>query len=187
MRGALFHQVTDFSRAARWRSLGAPSLITRITNDVQQVQMLVLMTCTMLVAAPITAVGGMVMALQEDGPLSLHPRREHPGAGALHRARHRPHGAAVPAACRCASTGVNRVLREQITGMRVVRAFVREPHETARFARPTRTLTDTALRAGRLMAFMFPIVMLVLNALQRRGAVVRRQPHRAGARCRSAR
>ena len=70
VRGALFHQVTDFS-AQEVAGFGAPSLITRITNDVTQVQMLVLMSCTLLVAAPITIVGGVIMAMREDGPLSL--------------------------------------------------------------------------------------------------------------------
>ena len=79
VRSELFHQVTDFS-AREVGQFGAPSLITRITNDVQQVQMLVLMTCTLLVAAPITVVGGVVMAMREDVGLSVHPARQHPGA-----------------------------------------------------------------------------------------------------------
>ena len=82
---------------------------------------------------------------------------------------------------------VNRVLREQITGIRVVRAFVREPAEAERFGDVNDELTDIALRAGRLQAFMFPIVILVLNVVERRRAVVRRRPHRQRARCRSAR
>ena len=82
---------------------------------------------------------------------------------------------------------INQVLREQITGIRVVRAFVREPEETDRFAPANDELTDTSLRAGRLMAFMFPTVKLVINALERGRALARRQPHRRRARCRSAR
>ena len=86
VRGGLFHRVTDFSAQEVGR-FGAPSLITRITNDVTQVQMLVLMSCTLLVAAPITIVGGVFMAVREDGPLSLHAAGQHAGAGHLRRHR----------------------------------------------------------------------------------------------------
>ncbi|MEY2583064.1 MAG: ATP-binding cassette, subfamily multidrug efflux pump [Ilumatobacteraceae bacterium] len=162
VRSGIFHQVSDFS-AREMGQFGAPSLITRITNDVQQVQMLVLMTCTLLVAAPITAVGGIVMAIREDGGLSWILT------------------VCIPVLVICILSvvsrmvpqfrkmqeridTVNRVLREQITGIRVVRAFVREPAEAARFADVNADLTQTALRAGRLQAFFFPIVILVLNS-----------------------
>ena len=162
VRSGIFHQVSDFS-AREMGQFGAPSLITRITNDVQQVQMLVLMTCTLLVAAPITAVGGVVMAIREDGGLSWILT------------------VSIPVLVICILTvvsrmvpqfrkmqeridTVNRVLREQITGIRVVRAFVREPAEAERFGDVNADLTDTALRAGRLQAFFFPIVILVLNS-----------------------
>jgi len=161
VRSSLFHTVTDFS-SQEVDHFGAPSLITRITNDVQQVQMLVLMTCTLLVAAPITAAGGVVLALREDVGLS---------ALLL---------VSIPALIICVSIVVsrmvpqfrlmqdridvvNKVLREQITGIRVVRAFVREPDETKRFESTNANLTDTSLRAGRLMAFMFPTVIVILN------------------------
>jgi ATP-binding cassette, subfamily B, multidrug efflux pump len=162
VRSAIFHQVSDFS-AREMGQFGAPSLITRITNDVQQVQMLVLMTCTLLVAAPITAVGGIIMAIREDGGLSWILTVSIP----------------VLVVCILAVVSrmvpqfrrmqvridtVNRVLREQITGIRVVRAFVREPAEARRFGDVNAELTDTALRAGRLQAFFFPIVLLVLNS-----------------------
>ncbi len=162
VRSGIFHQVSDFS-AREMGQFGAPSLITRITNDVQQVQMLVLMTCTLLVAAPITAVGGVVMAIREDGGLSWILT------------------VSIPVLVICILSvvsrmvpqfrkmqeridTVNRVLREQITGIRVVRAFVREPAEAKRFGDVNADLTDTALRAGRLQAFFFPIVILVLNS-----------------------
>ncbi len=162
VRTGIFHQVSDFS-AREMGQFGAPSLITRITNDVQQVQMLVLMTCTLLVAAPITAVGGVVMAIREDGGLSWILT------------------VSIPVLVICILSvvsrmvpqfrkmqeridTVNRVLREQITGIRVVRAFVREPAEAKRFGDVNADLTDTALRAGRLQAFFFPIVILVLNS-----------------------
>ncbi|MEV4541560.1 ABC transporter ATP-binding protein [Micromonospora echinaurantiaca] len=161
VRAAIFTHVNRFS-AREVARFGAPSLITRNTNDVQQVQMLVLMSCTMLVAAPIMSVGGVVMALREDVGLSwlmlvsvpvlavtlgLVTRRMVPGFRLM----------------QTRIDAVNRVLREQITGIRVVRAFVREPYETRRFATVNADLTATALQTGRLMALVFPVVMLVLN------------------------
>jgi ATP-binding cassette, subfamily B, multidrug efflux pump len=161
VRRDLFHRVTDFS-AQDVASLGAPSLITRITNDVQQVQILVLMSCTLLIAAPITIVGGVILAVREDGPLSLLLL------------------VSVPVLVACVGVviarmvpqfqmmqeridRINQILREQITGMRVVRAFVRERDEARRFGEANDELTLTSLRAGRLMAFMFPTVLLILN------------------------
>jgi len=161
VRGAIFRRVNSFS-AREVARFGAPSLITRNTNDVQQVQMLVLLSCTMLVAAPIMSVGGVVMALREDVGLSwlmlvcvpvlavalgLIIRRMVPGFRLM----------------QTRIDTVNRVMREQITGIRVVRAFVREPYETDRFRAANTDLTATALRIGRLQALIFPIVMLVLN------------------------
>jgi ATP-binding cassette subfamily B protein len=161
VRGALFRQVGMFSDR-EVQKFGAPSLITRNTNDVQQVQMLVVMTCTMLIAAPIMMVGGVFMALREDAGLSWLLLICVPvlvisiGLIVIRM---------VPQFRRMQTRidVVNRVLREQITGIRVVRAFVREPEETKRFGRANEELTDTALRVGRLMALMFPTVMLVLN------------------------
>ncbi|NEE00766.1 ABC transporter ATP-binding protein [Phytoactinopolyspora halotolerans] len=162
VRAGVFHRVGEFS-ARELGQFGAPSLITRTTNDVQQVQMLVMMTSTMMVMAPIMATGGVIMALQQDVELSWLMLVSVPVliTGVLLIARRM-----VPQfrAMQERIDTVNRVLREQITGIRVVRAFVREPHETERFATANAALTDTALRAGRLMALMFPFVMLVLNA-----------------------
>lgn len=161
VRDALFHRVTDFS-AQDVAAFGAPSLITRITNDVTQVQVLVLMSCTLLVAAPITIIGGAIMAVREDGPLSLLLLVSVPVlviAVGLVIVRMVPQFQVMQDRI----DRINEVLREQISGMRVVRAFVREPHEAHRFAEANDELTMTSLRAGRLMAFMFPIVMLVLN------------------------
>lgn len=162
VRAAIFHQVGLFS-AREVARFGAPSLITRNTNDVQQVQMLVMMTTTMLVMAPIMCVGGIIMALRQDVQLSSLMLVSVPvlGIGVLLIARRM-----VPQfrAMQERIDVVNRVLREQITGIRVVRAFVREPYEQHRFGQANAALTDTALRVGRLMALMFPFVMLVLNA-----------------------
>jgi ATP-binding cassette subfamily B protein len=161
VRAALFHQVGSFSDR-EVALFGAPSLITRNTNDVQQVQMLVLMTCTLMVAAPIMCIGGIFMAIRTDLGLSWLLVVCIPVlviAIGLIVVRMIPHFRRMQARLDV----VNRVLREQIAGVRVVRAFVREPLETKRFAQANAELTDSALRAGRLMALMFPVVMLVVN------------------------
>jgi len=162
VRTAIFHQVGSFSDR-EVAQFGAPSLITRTTNDVQQVQMLVVMVCTMFVTAPIMCVAGVVMALREDVGLSWLLL------------------VCVPLLVICIGLiiirmvpqfrqmqtridQVNRVLREQLSGIRVVRAFVREPAETRRFADANTAVTETALRVGRLQALIFPVVLLILNA-----------------------
>ena len=160
-RAAIFHRVGSFS-AREVTRFGAPSLITRTTNDVQQVQMLVLLTCTLMVAAPIMAVGGIVMALKQDVGLAW---LIVVSVGALVTAISFIVTRMVPQFRRMQTRldTVNRVLREQITGIRVVRAFVREDVERERFGKANDDLTETALSVGRLMALMFPTVMLVLN------------------------
>ncbi|GAA4164819.1 ABC transporter ATP-binding protein [Gryllotalpicola daejeonensis] len=161
MRLNVFTRVGAFSER-EVQVFGAPSLITRSTNDVQQIQMLVLMGCTMMVSAPITAIGGVILAVQQDGQLSWII------------------AVAVPVLLICVGgvvsrmvpwfrkmqgriDAVNRVLREQLTGIRVVRAFVREDIETERFDTVNKDVMEAALNAGRWMTTMFPIVMLVLN------------------------
>jgi ATP-binding cassette subfamily B protein len=161
VRSSLFHRVTGFS-AQEVAAVGAPTLITRITNDVTQVQLLVVMSLTMLITAPITLVGGVFMAVREDGPLSLLLLVSIPAlllsVGSV-IVRLVPQFRLMQERI----DRVNQVLREQITGVRVVRAFVREPEETARFGGANDELTATSLRAGQLQALMFPAVMLVLN------------------------
>lgn len=161
VRDALFHQVTSFS-SQEVNTFGAPSLITRITNDVMQVQTLVLMTATLAVAAPITLIGGVIMALREDVGLSMILVVAVPILGV---AVALIVGNLVPQfrAMQERIDGINKVVREQITGIRVVRAFVREDHETERFEVANEALTSTSLRAGRLMAMMFPTIIIVLN------------------------
>ena len=161
LRKNLFHKVTDFS-AREVGTFGAPSLITRITNDVQQVQMLVVMACTMAIAAPITMVVGVILALRQDVGLSIILVIAMPVAAivlGLLVSR------MVPAfrLMQERIDQVNRVLREQITGIRVVRAFVREPQEAQRFSEANDDLTEVSLRAGRLMSSMFPTVNLLIN------------------------
>ncbi|MFG2531491.1 ABC transporter ATP-binding protein [Streptomyces sp. NPDC048516] len=161
IRAAVFDRVQSFS-AREVGTFGAPSLITRTTNDVQQVQMLVLMTFTMMVSAPIMCVGGVIMALNQDVPLSGLLLVIVPVLGILVSLivrRMRPLFRGVQERI----DTVNRVLREQITGIRVIRAFVRDRHERERFAGASTDLYDVSLRAGRLMSMMFPLVMLIVN------------------------
>ncbi|MCQ4120366.1 ABC transporter ATP-binding protein [Rhodococcus tibetensis] len=161
VRRAVMHQVGSFS-SREFGRFGAPSLITRNTNDVQQVQMLVVMSCTILVMAPIMCVGGIAMSVREDVGLAWILAVTVPVLGlsmgfVISRM--------VPAfrEMQTRIDGVNRVLREQITGIRVVRAFVREGSEIERFETANERLTQTALRVGRLTAVMFPLVMVIAN------------------------
>src|SRR3954452_653320 len=160
VRADLFSRVGQFS-AREMAHFGAPSLITRNTNDVQQVQMLVMMTCTVLVAAPIMMVGGIILALRQDIGLSWLMLVSVPAlalsVGAI-VVRMVPQFRAMQTRI----DAVNRVMREQLSGIRVVRAFVRETAESERFAGANAELTATALRAGRLQVLIFPTVMLIL-------------------------
>jgi ATP-binding cassette subfamily B protein len=161
VRGAVFDRVQSFS-AREVGHFGAPSLITRTTNDVQQIQMLALMTFTLMVSAPIMCVGGIVLALGLDVPLSAVLVAVVPVLGVsvtLIVRRLRP----LFRSMQKRLDTVNRVLREQITGNRVIRAFVRDPYEEQRFRKANAELTETALGAGNLLALMFPVVMTVVN------------------------
>ncbi|MFS0717905.1 ABC transporter ATP-binding protein [Arthrobacter sp. 1P04PC] len=161
VRGAIFTRVAEFSEQEVTR-FGAPSLITRSTNDVQQVQQLVLMSATLMVTAPMLSIGGVIMAIRQDVQLSWLIAVSVPVlllAVGLIVTRMVP----LFRLMQTRIDTVNRVLREQLTGIRVVRAFVREDIETERFGRANADVTETALRAGRLMALAFPTVMLVLN------------------------
>lgn len=161
LRESLFERGLSFS-AREVGQFGAPTLITRNTNDVQQVQMLVLMTLTMIVSAPLTAIGGIFMALREDVGLSWLILVAIVALGALIGtliAQMTP----LYESLQVRIDTLNRVLREQISGLRVIRAFVREPTESARFDQANHDLTDLATRAGSRMALMFPSVFLVMN------------------------
>ncbi|WP_406402579.1 ABC transporter ATP-binding protein/permease [Streptomyces sp. NBC_00879] len=161
VRAAVFDRVQSFS-AREVGHFGAPSLITRTTNDVQQVQMLVLMAFTLMVSAPIMCVGGIIMALGQDVPLSAVLLAVVPVLGiavSLIVKKMRPLFRTMQERL----DTVNRVLREQITGNRVIRAFVRDEYEAGRFRGANNELTDVSLSTGRLMALMFPTVMTVVN------------------------
>ena len=161
VRARVFSPVQGFSAQEMGR-FGAPTLITRTTNDVQQVQMVVFMTFTMMIMAPILLVGGVVMALREDVELSGVLLVSVPvlaGIVALVVWRMVPMFRTMQKRI----DEINRVMREQISGIRVIRAFVREAREEQRFAEANERLFDVSLRVGKVMAFMFPLVMLVLN------------------------
>ena len=161
LRRDLFHTVQTFS-AREMAQFGAPTLITRGTNDVQQVQMTVLMTFTIMVMAPIMLVGGVILALSEDVTMSGLLLVIVPVLAATAGVivwRMVPHFRRMQKRI----DAINSVLREQITGLRVVRAFVRERREKERFGTVNEELYDTSLRAGQLMALTFPVVMLIMN------------------------
>lgn len=161
LRADVFHRVVAFSQR-EIGAFGAPSLITRNTNDVQQVQMLVQVSATLMISAPMLAIGGVIMAIRQDAGLAwlmaiaipvllvivtLIVWRMVPAFALMQQRIDR----------------VNQILREQLTGIRVIRAFVRERDERVRFGRASEDVMATGLRAGNLMALMFPSVMLVLN------------------------
>ena len=161
LRSKIFHRVGEFS-SREMAKFGAPSLITRNTNDVMQVQTLVFMSLTMMLMAPIMMVGGIVMALREDVGLFWLVAVAVPVLGVAigFIVSHMVPGYRL---MQGRIDIVNRVLREQTSGIRVLRAFVREPFETERFGRANSELTDVSLSVGRWMAAMFPVLMLVLN------------------------
>ncbi len=161
LRSDIFHRVVAFSQREVGK-IGAPSLITRNTNDVQQVQMLVQVSATLMISAPMLAIGGVIMAVRQDVGLSWLMAVSVPlllvivGLIVVRM---------VPAFTLMQQRidRVNQILREQLTGIRVIRAFVREREEHDRFSRASEDVMATALRAGNLMALMFPAVMLVMN------------------------
>ncbi|MFJ9889466.1 ABC transporter ATP-binding protein [Streptomyces sp. NPDC091287] len=161
VRAAVFDRVQSFSARELGR-FGAPSLITRTTNDVQQIQMLVLLAFTLMVSAPIMCVGGIIMALGLDVPLSAVLLAVVPVLGVSVGLIVRKMGPLFRT-MQERLDGVNRVLREQITGNRVIRAFVRDGYEEKRFRGANTELTDVSVATGRLMALMFPTVMTVVN------------------------
>jgi len=161
VRNAFFRHVATFSRR-EVAHFSAPSLITRNTNDVQQVQMFTVMSFNILVMAPVMMIGGIIMALRENAGLawlvavavpvlgitiSLVVMRLVPGFRRLQKRLDR----------------VNEVMREQLTGVRVIRAFTREEREEERFGEANWNLTDASLYIGRYMALFFPVVMLVFS------------------------
>jgi ATP-binding cassette, subfamily B, multidrug efflux pump len=161
LRSAIFHHVTGLS-AEETARFGAPTLLTRTTNDVQQIQLLVALTCTVLITAPIMSIGGIVMAVHQNAGLSWLLLVSVPLLGL---ANYWIVGHLLPLfrTMQGLIDGINRVMREQLSGIRVIRAFAREPVERARFAQANQALSDTALSVGRWQALMLPATTLVIN------------------------
>ncbi|MFJ3959247.1 ABC transporter ATP-binding protein [Arthrobacter sp. NPDC090010] len=161
LRGAVFHKVTSFS-AQDVNKFGAPSLITRGTNDVQQVQMVILMGLNFMVSTPIMCIGGIIMALKEDISLSWLVWVSVPVLVAVVGylvVRLMP----LFRGMQSKIDRINAVLREQIIGIRVVRAFVREPYEKDRFGVANQDLTNVSLKIGALFVLMFPAIGMILH------------------------
>jgi ATP-binding cassette subfamily B multidrug efflux pump len=161
VRSAIFRQVMSFSQKET-NVFGTPSLITRNTNDVQQVQMVLVMAFNVMIIAPIMCVGGIIMALREDVPLSglliviiplvlivigLLATRALPLFRSMQKRTDR----------------INQVMRETLSGMRVIRAFVRTDHDEARFDQANLELTDNAVRVNHLFAMMIPFLFGIMN------------------------
>lgn len=161
LRAAVFNHVTGFSAEDTAR-FGAPSLLTRTTNDVQQIQLLVQLTCTMLVTAPIMSIGGIFMAVHQDAGLSWLLLVSVPIL-ALTNYWITRHLLPIFRRMQRLVDNFNRVMRDQLSGLRVIRAFAREPFERGRFADANHALADTALEAGRWQALMLPTTTLVIN------------------------
>ncbi|MCH1882304.1 ABC transporter ATP-binding protein [Agrococcus sp. ARC_14] len=161
LRADIFRKVGDYSEQDVQR-FGAASLITRNTNDVQQVQMLILMSCTMLLSAPMLAIGGVIMAIRADPTLSWLIAIAVPlmlVVLGIIVSRMVP----IFRQLQERIDAINKVLREQLTGIRVIRAFVQEKREKQRFAVANDNVTDAMLRTGNLFVLMFPIIMLIVE------------------------
>jgi len=161
LRAAMFHHVTTFSEHETAR-FGTATLLTRTTNDVQQIQMLVQMTFTALITAPIMCFGGVVMAVHQDAGLAWLLLVSVPIL-ALANGWIIRHLLPVFRTMQRLIDGVNRVMREQLSGIRVIRAFARETDEQQRFRAANTELSQTALEAGRWQALMLPVTTLTVN------------------------
>ncbi|MCX7749808.1 MAG: ABC transporter ATP-binding protein/permease [Clostridia bacterium] len=161
LRNKVFNRVESFS-LNEFDKLGTSTLITRTTNDINQVQMVTMMIMRMMVAAPMMCIGGIILAFNKDKPLTI------------------VLGVAIPALIlfivivakkviplfkiiQSKLDKINLVLRESLTGIRVVRAFNRIEHERKRFQDANEDLTNTYITANRIMAFLFPAIMLIMN------------------------
>jgi ATP-binding cassette subfamily B multidrug efflux pump len=161
LREAVFRQVQRFS-AYEIEGFGVPSLITRTGNDVQQVQMFMLSFLTLVVTAPVMAVGGVVLAATQDVPLSLLLLALLPvltAVAAVLIRRMRP----LSGRMQVRIDAVNRVLREQIAGMRVTRAFVKQDFERRRYDEANTELTEVSIGLGRVNTLLMPIVVNLVN------------------------
>ncbi len=161
LRRAIFEHVTTFSERETAR-FGAPTLLTRSTNDVRQIQYLVQITGTVLITAPIMCAGGIVMAIHQEAALTWLLLVSVP---IMAVSNYLVMSRMLPLLRRMQGLidGINRVMRDQLSGVRVVRAFTRERFERDRFARANAALSNTALSAGNLQALMLPVTTLTIN------------------------
>ena len=161
LRSRIFAKVSSFS-LYEFDRIGTPSLVTRSTNDVTQVQNVLIMVQRMMIAAPVTALGGMILALQKDSGLAWIILVAIPVLGifiGLIAARGFPLFKAIQKKI----DRIGLVLRENLTGMRVIRAFNRSGYETERFEKANRDLMETSVRVNRIFAALFPAMMLIMN------------------------
>jgi ATP-binding cassette, subfamily B, multidrug efflux pump len=161
VRSAVFRRVLEFSPVETGQ-FGTPSLITRNTNDVQQVQMVIVMALNVMILAPIMSVGGIIMALREDVPLStllvvIIPLMALVIGSLIFRAM------PLFRSMQVKIDRINQVMREALSGIRVIRAFVRTEHEERRFDVANADLTETSLKVNRLFALMIPALFAILN------------------------
>lgn len=161
LRAAVFEHVLTFSERESAR-FGAPTLLTRSTNDVRQIQYLVQITATVLVTAPIMCLGGIVMALRQEAALTWLLLVSVP-VMAVTNYWVMSHMLPLFRRMQGLIDGINRVMRDQLAGVRVVRAFAREGFERDRFARANAALSNTALTAGNWQALMLPVTTLTIN------------------------
>ncbi len=161
LRRAIFEHVTTFSEREISR-FGAPTLLTRTTNDVRQVQFVVQMTCTVIVTAPITSIGGIVMAIHQDAGLSWLLLVSVP---VLAVGNYWIVSRMLPLfrSMQMLIDNINRVMRDQLSGVRVVRAFAREGFERERFAQANNAVSNTALAVGKWQALMVPVTSVTIN------------------------
>ncbi|WP_042199078.1 ABC transporter ATP-binding protein [Paenibacillus camerounensis] len=161
LRSKMYRHVQNFS-LQEFDTFGTASLITRSTNDIYQVQQVLIMLLRMMISAPMMCIGGMIMAVNKDAELSLVIVVIIPllvTAIAIIALR----GLPLFKSMQVKLDTLNRVLRENLTGMRVIRAFNRTEHETKRFEDANVDLTNTAVKVNKIMAAMMPIMMLVMN------------------------
>jgi len=161
LRKAIFSKVESFS-LNELEQIGVPSLITRTTNDVQQIQQAGFMFMRIMVSAPIMAVGGVILAVQQDAPLSLALAVIIPliiGIIIILMKKGFPLFKQVQKK----TDRLNLVLREKLSGVRVIRAFVKNAYEEARFETANLDLTQTSLSVHRMMVFLMPSIMLLMN------------------------
>ncbi|WP_406687780.1 ABC transporter ATP-binding protein [Rossellomorea vietnamensis] len=161
VRRKLFYHIEKFS-LQEFDEVGTASLITRTTNDITQVQQVVIMLLRMIISAPIMLVGGIIMAVLMDAKLSLVIILTMPVlVGSILLILYK--GIPLFQTVQKKLDQLNLVLRENLTGIRVIRAFNREPEEKERLKRTNHELTDVSIRVNKIMAFMMPVMMLVMN------------------------